>query len=326
MAKEDAMELAHATESAFGWSRRFSRLTLVRALLLLLIAAFALTTPGFLSVPSLTALLTNLSFVGCIAIGMTFITLSGNVMSFALGATAAVSAVVFVHVLNVAGYPAAVVAALLSGALITAAQGALIGGVRANPIIVSIAANVLIYGCAEWLTNNETVHIAAPMLALPLQGKLAGLPVEFLVFLAATIVAQFVLSLTIFGRNLFYIGSGLPAAEAVGLPTVRTATAAYFWAGLFSSVAGILLASRFVQANMEFALHYDYDAIAAVLVGGTAIQGGSGSALRTFVGVVAISVIQVLLLLYGLREEWRLFITGLIVLAVIVLYSSRQRN
>jgi ribose/xylose/arabinose/galactoside ABC-type transport system permease subunit len=91
-------------------------------------------------------------------------------------------------------------------------------------------------------------------------------------------------------------------------------------------MTGVLLASRYNQANMEFALRYDYDAIAAVLVGGTAIQGGSGSMLRTFVGVAAVSVIQIVLLLHGFREEWRLFITGLIVLAVVVLYSKRQRQ
>jgi ribose/xylose/arabinose/galactoside ABC-type transport system permease subunit len=91
-------------------------------------------------------------------------------------------------------------------------------------------------------------------------------------------------------------------------------------------MTGVLLASRYNQANMEFALRYDYDAIAAVLVGGTAIQGGSGSMLRTFAGVAAVSTIQIVLLLHGFREEWRLFITGLIVLAVVVLYSKRQRQ
>jgi ribose/xylose/arabinose/galactoside ABC-type transport system permease subunit len=304
----------------------FSRLAVMRVGLLVAIAAFAVLTPGFLSVPSLTTLLTTTSFVGCIAIAMTFVTLSGNIMSFALGATAAVSAVVFVHVVNVAGYFPAVIAALTAGALISSAQGVLIGGIRANPIIVSIAANVLIYGCAQWLTRNETVHVLDPADTLLLKGKLFGLPVEFVVFVAATIVGQLLLSLTVFGRNLIYIGSGFRAAEAVGLPTVRTTIGAYLWAGLFSAVAGVLLASRFTQANMEFALHYDYDAIAAVLVGGTAIQGGSGSMLRTFVGVIAIGVIQVLLLLHGLREEWRILATGLIVLAVIVLYSNRRRG
>lgn len=303
-----------------------SRLAVVRVALLAAIAVFAALTPGFLTVPSLTTLLTTTSFVGCIAIAMTFVTLSGNVMSFALGATAAVSAVVFVHVLNMAGYFTAVIAALAAGALISGAQGVLIGGLRANPIIVSIAANVLIYGCAQWLTRNETAHVLNPADTLLLRGKLFGLPVEFIVFVVATIAAQLLLSLTIFGRNLFYIGSGFRAAEAVGLPTVRTTIGAYVWAGLFSAVTGMTLASRFTQANMEFALRYDYDAIAAVLVGGTAILGGSGSMLRTFVGVIAIGVIQVLLLLHGLREEWRILATGLIVLAVIVLYSSRRRN
>jgi ribose/xylose/arabinose/galactoside ABC-type transport system permease subunit len=275
------------------------------------LAVVALTTPSFLSVPSLTTLLTTISFVGCLAAAMTFITISGNIMSFALGAAAAVSAMVFVIVLNAAGYAAGVVAALAAGAAITAAQGCLIGFLRANPIIVSIAANVLIYGVAQRVTNNETV---------------LGAPVEFIVFLGVIALGQVVLSFTVFGRNLFYLGSGFRAAETVGLPTTRTTIGAYVWAGLFAAVTGILLASRFNQANMEFALRYDYDAIAAVLVGGTAIQGGNGSMLRTFAGIAAVSTIQVVLLLHGFREEWRLFITGLIVVVVVILYSSRQRQ
>jgi ribose/xylose/arabinose/galactoside ABC-type transport system permease subunit len=303
-----------------------TRLAVARGALLLAIAAVAVATPGFLSVPSLTALLTTVSFVGCLAAAMTFITISGNVMSFALGATAACSAVVFGHMLNAVGYGPAIVAALATGAAVTAAQGALVGLLRANPIIVSIAANVMIYGIAEWLTNNETVHLSEAALGQVVRGKLMGLPVEFGVFVGTTLLGQLILTWTVFGRNLFYIGSGFRAAEVIGLPTVRTTIGAYLWAGLFSAVAGILLASRFNQANMEFALHYDYDAIAAVLVGGTAIQGGSGSMLRTFIGVAATSVIQVVLLLHGFREEWRLLITGLIVLGVIILYSSRQRG
>jgi len=324
--RKEAFAAPVADEAATRTGRVSSRLTIARGGLLVVVGAFALLTPGFLSVPSLTTLLTTASFVGCLAMAMTFITISGNIMSFALGGTAAVAAVVFVHVLNAFGYAPAVIAALVAGALVTAAQGALVGALRANPIIVSIAANVLIYGVAEWLTNNETAHISEEALGLLIKGKLFGLPVEFCAFVLVTIIGQLVLTFTVFGRNLFYIGSGFRAAEAVGLPTVRTTIGAYCWAGLFSAVAGILLASRFNQANMEFALRYDYDAIAAVLVGGTAIQGGSGSMMRTFVGVAAISIIQVVLLLHGLREEWRLLIMGLVVLAVVILYSSRQRG
>jgi len=93
---------------------------------------------------------------------------------------------------------------------------------------------------------------------------------------------------------------------------------------LLTALSGILLAIRYNQANMSFAVHYDYDAIAAVLVGGTPIQGGDGSMIRTLIGVAAISIIQVVLLLYGFEEEWRYFVTGLIVLLVIILYSGQR--
>jgi len=303
-----------------------SRLFVARLTIMLALAAIALATPSFLSAPSLTTLLTTVSFIGCLAAAMTFITIGGNIMSFALGAAAAVSAMVFVVVLNAAGYAAGVAAALATGAAITGLQGCLIGFLRANPIIVSIAASVLIYGVAQRVTSNETVHVSETLLQSLLKGKLLGAPVEFMIFLGVIALGQAVLSFTTFGRNLFYVGSGFRAAEAIGLPNIRTTILAYVWAGLFAGITGILLASRYNQANIEFALRYDYDAIAAVLVGGTAIQGGSGSMLRTLVGVATVSTIQIVLLLHGFREEWRLFITGLIVMAVVILYSSRQRQ
>jgi ribose/xylose/arabinose/galactoside ABC-type transport system permease subunit len=117
------------------------------------------------------------------------------------------------------------------------------------------------------------------------------------------------------------IGSSFRAAEAVGVRTWRTVTGAYLWAGLFTSLAGIMLAIRYDSANMDYGVGYDYDAIAAVLVGGTAIGGGQGSALRTLAGALVIAAVQVMLLLKGLRQEWQYLAAGLIVLAVIILQS-----
>ncbi len=103
-------------------------------------------------------------------------------------------------------------------------------------------------------------------------------------------------------------------------------TGAYFWAGLFSAVAGILLGLRYNQANMEYGAGYDYDAIAAILVGGTAIQGGHGSVIHTFAGSIFIATIQVLLLLYGFRQEWQYLIGGIIVLLAVMLQTSGRRR
>jgi ribose/xylose/arabinose/galactoside ABC-type transport system permease subunit len=292
-----------------------------RAVVLIALSVGAVLTPSFLSAPSLTALLTTASVIGCLAAGMTFITISGNIMSFALGATAASSALVFVAILNAAGLLPALIGALLFGALITGLQGFIIGSIRANPIIVSIAVNVLIYGIAAWVTKNEMIYTRANAGHEVLKGTIAGVPIEFLIFIALIALGQIVLSFTVFGRNLILIGSGFQTAEALGLPIVRTVFWAYFWAGLFTAISGVLLAVRYDHANMEFALHYDYDAIAAVLVGGTAIQGGDGSMIRTLIGIAAISIIQVVLLLYGFEMEWRFFISGFIVLLVVILYS-----
>ncbi len=295
-----------------------------RAIVLGALLIWAALTPSFLSTPSLTALLTTASVIGCLSAGMTFITISGNVMSFALGATAASSAVVFLLLLNATGLVPALVGALLFGGAVTGFQGLVVGWIRANPIIVSIAANVLIYGAFTWLTGNESVNADANAGHGVFKGVVGGIPIEFLIFITAVATGQIVLSYTVFGRNLLLIGSGLPAAEAVGLPITPVVFGAYFCAGVLSALAGILLAIRYNQANMSFAVHYDYDAIAAVLVGGTPIQGGDGSMVRTLIGVGAISIIQVVLLLYGLEEEWRYFVTGLIVLLVIILYSGRR--
>jgi hypothetical protein len=79
------------------------------------------------------------------------------------------------------------------------------------------------------------------------------------------LIAQFILSATRFGRNLFMVGSSFRAAEAVGVSTWRTVTGAYVWAGFFTSLSGIMLAIRYDSANMDYGVAYDYDAIAAVL-------------------------------------------------------------
>ena len=292
-----------------------------QAIGIVVLAAVILTTPGFLAGPSILSLLTTVSFIGCVAIGMTLITISGNIMSFSLGATVGATAMVFILVVNWIGFGLGLLMGLTFGAVLTGLQGFLIGWVRANPIIVSIAALALIYGAAQAFADKGTIYADPGTVPAFLKGKIAGVPIEFIVFLLSAAVAQLILSATRFGRNLFMVGSSLRAAEAVGVRTWRTITGAYLWAGLFTSLSGVMLAIRYDSANMDYGVGYDYDAIAAVLVGGTAIGGGQGSALRTLAGAMVIASVQVMLLLNGLRQEWQYLAAGLIVLAVIVLQA-----
>ena len=299
---------------------------IVRAIVLVVLAAVALTTPGFLSQPSMLSLLTTVSFIGCVAVGMTLITISGNIMSFALGALVGATAMIFVLAVNWGGFAFGLIAALAFAGLSNALQGFLIGWLRANPIIVSIAALALIYGVAEAFAAHGTIYAAAGTSYGGFKGRIAGIPVEFAVFLCVATLGQFILSLTAFGRNLFLIGSSFRAAEAVGVRTWRAITGAYLWAGLFTAPAGIMLAIRYDAASMNYGMGYEYDAIAAVLVGGTIIKGGEGSVLRTVAGALIIGVIQVVLVLQGLRTEWQYLIAGLVVLGVIALQTPGTRD
>ena len=158
------------------------------------IALFALGTPGFTSPLSVNALLNAVSFIGCVAVGMSFITLTGNIMSLCLGATVSASALIFLASLSL-GISAAFLLALAFGVAVTAAQGLLVGYIRANPILVSIAGLSLLIGGAALVTGGQRIYPGGTGLQM-FKGRVAGIPVEALYFFATVIVGQFILSWT----------------------------------------------------------------------------------------------------------------------------------
>lgn len=321
------MSVSFARPSFFSTPRasarpapRWSLSTIASVLALAALAVTAFLTPGFTSLPSLIALTGAISLIGCIAVGMTFITLSGNIMSFSLGATCAATAIL-VSAASAHGLAPAALAALAFAMALVTAQGLLIGCFRANPLIVSIASLGLILGAAQFLVGGQSVYADTGKLA-PLNGRIAGVPVPALVFMAAVAVGELVLRFTRFGQNVILVGSNPEAATVAGLKTWRTVAGCYAMAGLFTGLSGVLIAARFGSGSMEFGAGYDYSAISAVLVGGTAIGGGQGSVLRTMVGVVVIAVLQSLLLLHGFEAQYQHLLIGLIVLGVILLRAK----
>lgn len=279
-------------------------------------------TPAFFTAANLLSLINNAALVGCVAVGMTLITLSGNVLSFALGATTGSTAMVFAAMAGFGTAPAIIAAGAFAVA-ITAFQGFVTGFFRANPIIVSIAALALITGLVDLVSGGQTVYASQPVAAF-ISSKLLGVPAAALIFIGAAAVAELILRTTRFGRHIVMIGTNLRAADAAGVTAWRTTLGTYALAGLFTGFAGIMLGARYGSGNMEFGLGYDYSAIAAVLVGGTFIGGGEGSILRTMLGMAVISVFSAILLLHGVSTEYQALLIGLVVL-VFVLAQGRGR-
>lgn len=310
----------------FRWRRVHARhlVLAVRIIAASAIALFALSTPGFTSPLSINALLNAISFIGCVAVGMTFITLTGNIMSLCLGATVSASALVFLASLSFGVVPAFVIS-IAFGVVITAVQGALVGYFRANPILVSVAGLSLLIGGAALITGGQRIYPGGEGLQV-FRGRIAGIPIEALYFFATVIIGQAILSWTRIGRVMVMVGSNPRAAHAAGVGPEIAVTVAYMIAGACAAVSGVLLAARYGSGDMELGAGYDYTAIAAVLVGGTAIQGGAGSVTRTLAGVTIIAIIEVVLLLRGFSQQLQYLITGVIVLAVIMLHTISERR
>jgi ribose/xylose/arabinose/galactoside ABC-type transport system permease subunit len=297
------------------------RIGLVRGIAILVLMALAVSTPGFITPISLRSLMTSVSLVGCVAVGMTFITISGNIMSFSLGATLSATTIVFTLATALGLLPAIAIAVAFSSAL-TALQGWVIGYFRANPIIVSMAALALIIGLATMLTGGHGVYPPGNDADI-LTGNVGPIPGALAAFLASVAVGQSILSYTRFGRNIYLVGSNRRAAQAAGLEPWRTIAGAYLLAGLFTAISAMLIAARSSSGEMQLGNGYEYQAISAVLVGGTAIQGGRGSVFHTLVGAFVISIVNGVLLLRGFDTPMQQLLIGVLVLGVIMLQWRR---
>ncbi len=304
-------------------SIREDKASLIQWVAMAAIVLFAVSTPGFLSTTSIRSLLTTVSFIGCVAVGMTFITLSGNIMSFSIGASMSATTIVFMLSVSL-GLGPALILAFFFCALINGIQGWVIGFFRANPLIISMAAYALIIGGAIYITGGRGIYPLTNETEI-LKANLGPVPGPLAAFLIAVIVGQCILSFTRFGRNIYLVGTNPRAAKAAGIEPWRTVLWAYVAAGLFTAVSAVLVAARYRSGDMEHGIGYEYRAISAVLVGGTAIQGGEGSVVRTLAGTLFIAVMQGLLILRGFGIEMQYLLIGLIVLGVIMLqWKSRK--
>jgi ribose/xylose/arabinose/galactoside ABC-type transport system permease subunit len=274
------------------------------------------TTPQFFTINNAKAILVSASIVGLAALGGTFIMIVGSIVSLATAQTMAVLAMVFLAAQPLGLIPA-IALALLSGAVIQGAQGALIGYWSANPVVLSIAVAFALTGLATLVTGGTTVYPSVKNFDV-LNSTPLGIPLSVFVFLAAAVLAEWVLRKTVRGQQMYLVGENRRAARAAGLPVPRIVLFAWVSGGLLLAIGALFLAAFNTTANINLGGTITFDAIAAVLAGGTAIAGGKGSALRTVGGTLAIAIIADVLLLRGFSTGAQLLVKGLLVLVLVV--------
>jgi simple sugar transport system permease protein/ribose transport system permease protein len=285
------------------------------------VVVLAVTTHRFLTWANIKAIFSSASLVGIMALGVTFITLVGSVASLAIAPTAVVAAMVFLSTLGLGLVPAIAIAIGVS-VIITAAQGLVIGAWNANPVILTIGASFLIDGFAQGVHGGKIIQPAGGGIDT-LNSTPAGIPVAVYVMVALALILQYVLRRTVLGRQILLVGENRQAARAAGIPIARVVVAAFALAGGTIAIGGAFLGAFNTGASTYLEGTITFDAIAAVLVGGTAISGGRGSVLRTLWGALAVAAITDVLLLRGFGTGPQVLLKGALVVVVVIVTQVR---
>jgi ribose/xylose/arabinose/galactoside ABC-type transport system permease subunit len=267
------------------------------------------------------------SMLGLVALGMTFVILTGGI-DLSVGALLAVAGVVSA-MLSPQGAVIAIGGGVGAAAVLGAVNGLLITKARIQPFIVTLAMMIAARGAALAVTSEQSVSVSreATGLVWLARGDIAGIPVPIFILLGAYVLAGVVLRYTRFGRYVYAIGDSEEAARLMGLPADRLVLATYALSGALAGLAGVVLAARLGAGQPVAGTGWELDAIAAVVVGGTLLTGGQGGAGSTLIGVLLLGVIFNLFNLEGtISPWWQWVLRGSFLLGVVVIQGRLQRR
>lgn len=243
--------------------------------LIILCIALFIATPVFLTVPNIINIGIQAAVVAIMAFGMTFVIVTSGI-DLSVGSVAALSAMVSAWMFSNVGLPGwlTLIIGLLIGLLAGAASGLAIAYGKLPAFIATLAMmsvarglTLVISGGTPVATSGAVNHLGA---------DLGPIPVPVIMLALAGVVCWFILSRTVLGRSLYAIGGNEEAARLSGIPVRRILVAVYALAGLFAGLAGLVLAGRLSSAQPQAGMGYELDAIAAVVIGGASLSGGSG--------------------------------------------------
>ena len=291
---------------------------------------------GFLGEFNLTNLLRFNSMIALLALGMTFVIMTGGI-DLSVGSVTVLASVVAAHVSG-EGPWVAVIVSVLVGAAVGLFNGGIIALFGVQPFIVTLATLLAGRGLALRLADNSVAQLATSAftngftdlnnrelfgytfdLGDETYGLTVTLPVGIVI--VAFVLGSLLLNLTRFGRSVLAIGGNEEAARLAGVPVARTKILVYVLSGSLAGLAGAILAAQTFAGNPNEAIGWELSAIAAVVVGGTLLTGGLGSVASTLVGVLLLGFIINLLGAASLNPYWQQVIRGLFLLVVVTLQA-----
>lgn len=307
---------------------RLGQEAVLAAILVLALVIMAFTSEQFFTVDNLLNQARLATEVGLVALPMTYIIITGGI-DLSAGSTLGLCAIMLGVLWKNFGLPLelAIALTLVIGALAGLVNGWIITRVGVPPLIATLATLALYRGLAEGISQARSVRGYPDWFFVLGQGELAGIPTQ-LWFLAVLIVLFGVaLARTSFGRTLYAIGNNETASRFSGLPVDRAKLLVYGLSGLMSGLAAWIFVSRVSTTRSDMGTGLELDVIAAVVLGGTSIFGGTGSILGTALGVALVQVLKNGLALTGVKGDATIVVIGaVLILSILITNWAQQRG
>jgi ribose transport system permease protein len=317
--------MAHLMKS--GFAARIAQQGILIAFILFMIG-FTIANPRFLELDNVMGVVRSSAILGVMALGVTFVVISGN-LDLSVGSMMSFSTIVVLDLHDRIGpalaIPTMFIMTLALGALI----GLLVGYLRLNSLIVTLGMLSAIHGLTLTYSGGKNMDIAdkeGTWFSVFGQGSIAGVPVPILIFAALGIVLAVVLARTPFGRKVYAVGGNGVAATFSGVRRARVVFCCYLLSSFCVATAGLIQASRSLGSQNTVGQGLELEVLAAVILGGASLLGGSGTIFKTVIGVLILGFIQNGLLLVGLHFYVQYVVTWVIIILAVWLDIAAKRG
>ncbi|MGA7159750.1 MAG: ribose ABC transporter permease [Bacteroidota bacterium] len=289
---------------------------------------FSQLSPYFFTAENILNVSLQLSITAIIAAGMTFVILTSGI-DLSVGALVAFTGVIAASVAKLSlpifvSLPLAIATGLIVGAVSGAFAGVCVTRYNITPFIATLALMTIFRGAAYIFTDGRPIWELPQEFALLAGGRVFGIPIPTIIMVLVYLGAYVILEWTRFGRYVYAVGGNKEAARLAGINTNRILIGVYVICGVLTSLSGILLASRVNSGQPNAGLMYELDVIAAVVVGGTSLNGGRGTIIGTFIGAVLIGVLRNGLNLLDINSYVQQVVVGFVILITVMMDRARK--
>lgn len=321
--KPKATSSSQWKEKAYRIFSRYGMLFILLALIFLM----SILSPTFFTSGNLLNIVRQMSIVGIVAIGVTMVIITTGI-DLSSGSVIALVSVVVATFAHPDSYPlfVPIIIGLGLGLLIGVINGTIIAKGRIAPFIVTLGMMTGARGAALLFSDGRPIGNLSDSFKFIGQGTILGIPVPILIFALVGLGSYILLNKTKFGKRVYAIGGNEQAAIIAGVNVEKYKIMIYGYAGLLSSIAGIILTSRIASGQPTAGVMYELDAIAAAVIGGTSLSGGIGTIGGTIIGALIIGVMNNGLDLLNVSSYWQQILKGAIIVTAVFIDARKTKK